>query len=478
MRRRLLLALLCVPVLLPGQADFRVYTDHPRLFLEAKALRRLTRDVERETTRWRRLAELIAEDAALPEAPIVHALAYRIAADEESGRRAVDSLRLGLRAGTLGSPGRLRQAALVFDWCYDLLTPEERERFAAALGQVAAARAELAGSEIVAVRDGVLAAIAVAGDWDGAEPVLGAFLERQWESDLVPLLRAGELTDDAESLIALLEISHAVRYNLERELWLDAGAALSALPAARILSYLPGSIETEEGRVRVNALAPADTQLREREAVLGRVAEMMLVAYAPNPRDGQFLQGWLRNDSFTLTGPLGAFYEMLWINPYLPGLSPSSGLDLTYDPVRGRIFGRTGWEDDDEWIGYWAGRLHLRSGEGLREVSLSEELGPWVFPGVTVVLSGAPAKLEVEVEQGVRTEFPRIYWIGLEAGRRYNLRVNRNEWRLKTAGAGGILEIADDPDSRDGRIRFDKRVRLQIRKALEEPPGRGRPSLR
>ncbi|MEZ5364047.1 MAG: hypothetical protein R2748_17335 [Bryobacterales bacterium] len=42
---------------------------------------------------------------------------------------------------------------------------------------------------------------------------------------------------------------------------------------------------------------------------------MLLVAYDISLRDLQFLQGFLRNDSFTLTGPLGAFYEFLWINP-------------------------------------------------------------------------------------------------------------------------------------------------------------------
>lgn len=475
MLRRLLFWAPALPLLLPAQADFRVYTEHPRLFLEPDRLRRLEREVERESPRWRRLAELAAERAPLVEPDVAHALIYRLTGHEASADEAIGGVERALAAGTLGSPGRLRQAALVFDWCYDRLTAEQRLRLAEAIGEESAARTELAGSEIEPVRDGVLGLIAVADDWEGTEPALGRFLNRQWEQDIVPLLRAGELTDQAEPLIALLEISHAVRDNLERNLWADAPGAFDPLPESRVLSYAPGSVETDEGRVRLTALGPSDPEAARREAVLGRIAEMIYVAYAPSPRGSQFLQGWLHNDGYRLTGPLGALYEFLWLNPYLPGLSPSAGLTLAYDRLRGRLFARTGWDEDDYRLSYSKAGLRVLRGSG-EEVPLDADY--FTFPGATVARVAREGKYTIPVEGADAVPVPRIYLVGLEGGRRYNLRINRDEWRIFSADPGGIIEVFSDPMRDIPEINFSKPVRIQIRPTLEDPPGRKPPTLR
>ncbi|MEZ5397160.1 MAG: hypothetical protein R2724_30885 [Bryobacterales bacterium] len=127
-----------------------------------------------------------------------------------------------------------------------------------------------------------------------------------------------------------------------------SAAGFQTLPMARILSYLPGAELSDEGGLRRRATSDGSA----RELALGRIAEMLLVAYDISLRDLQFLQGFLRNDSFTLTGPLGAFYEFLWINPYVPGLSPTSGPIAAYDPIRGRVFAReAGTTERSGWVG-------------------------------------------------------------------------------------------------------------------------------
>ena len=470
-----LLGLIAFAGSLGAQADFRVYTDHPRLFLEPDRLQRLVRDVERETPRWLRLADLLAAEAPMPEAAVAQALAFRVANDEARGRRAVEQMLLRAKAGTLGDPGVLRQAALVFDWCYELLNDEELTTLAKAMGAQAELQSQLAGTELGRVRDGLLASVALAGDWEGAEPAIGSFLENQWKQDLVPLLQAGELTDYGEDLIALLEISHAVRRNLERDLWRDVPLVFRSLPDVRILQYTDETAETEEGRVRLRVLPETDEP--EHEAMLGRIAEMMLVAYDSNARPFQFLQGWLRNDSLTLTGLTGTLYEFLWINPYLPGLSPSSGLLTAHDEVRGRIFARQGWDEDDLWLGYWDGRLRLIAGGELMEVSVSDKQAPLLFPGVSVVLPEMDTKIDVAISEPAMAIFPTIYLVGLKEGRGYNVRVQKQDWRLVTAERGGIVVIRNTAEKDSVKVDFSKKVRVQIRPSLEQPPGRGKPSL-
>jgi len=470
-----LLGLIVSAGTLGAQADFRVYTDHPRLFLEPARLKRLVRAVERQTPRWNRLAELLEAEAPMPEAAVAQALAYRVAQDEERGRRAVDQMLLRAQAGTLGEPGVLRQAALVFDWCYDLLSDEERAKLAEAMGAQAELQSQLAGTELGRVRDALLASVALAGDWEGSEPAVGAFLEQQWKLDILPLLQVGELTDYGEDLIALLEISHAVRRNLERDLWRDAPLVFRTLPDVRILQYGDETAETAEGRVRLRVLP--ETEDRERESMLGRIAEMMLVAYDSNARGFQFLQGWLRNDSLTLTGLTGALYEFLWINPYLPGLSPSSGLLLAHDPVRGRIFARQGWDDGDLWLGYWDGRLRLNAGGEMMEIGVDDNQAPLLFSGASVVLPPMDKRFEVELKEPEMAVLPTIYLVGLEEGRSYNLRVQKDDWKLIEAERGGIYPIRNTADKNKAKVDFSKKVRVQIRPSLQQPPGRGKPSL-
>ena len=135
MLSRLLLAVLASALPLLAQAEYRVYNDHPRLFLDADRLKRLQREAERETGRWKQLREQIHGGAAMPERPVALALAYRIEGDEAAGRAALDAV-----AGADAASLPLRHFALVYDWCYPLLSAEQRAALARALTDAAGRR--------------------------------------------------------------------------------------------------------------------------------------------------------------------------------------------------------------------------------------------------------------------------------------------------------------------------------------------------
>src|SRR5205814_4439857 len=97
------------------EETLKVYTEHPRLFLNAHRLKLLQREKERRSMRWQQFELLMAGHAPMPEPGFASALYYRVAGDQPSGRAAV--------TWALGSAGTdLRQLAIVFDWCQELLS--------------------------------------------------------------------------------------------------------------------------------------------------------------------------------------------------------------------------------------------------------------------------------------------------------------------------------------------------------------------
>src|ERR1035441_8163640 len=125
-----------------------VSTDHPRLFLRPARLRLLKRERERASARWQQFDALMAGNAPMPEPGLAEALDYQISGNAAAGRQAV--------AWALGPGDDLRQLALVFDWCQELLSEAQRRDLAARIQKGMAAAAD---DSMAAVRSRVLAAV-------------------------------------------------------------------------------------------------------------------------------------------------------------------------------------------------------------------------------------------------------------------------------------------------------------------------------
>ena len=463
-----------------SQAEFRVYQEHPRLFLEPARLARLRKDIDRQTLRWQSLHRMIAADAPFPEQPLVDALLYQIEADEEFGQAAVAS---GLRLAGDGiqTAAELREVALVYDWCHGLLDSSARAELGAAMAAAIQTVLPQANLDTGLIRAAILASIALAGDWASSESALAELLGTHWQGDVRSDLERGALTDDGAALIAVLETSLAVRHNLEIDLLGDATEALASLVRTRLLSYYPVDIETNEGRARRPSRFGTDEPRARVQAPLYRIADMLLVAYESNLREFQFLQGWIRDDNYLLRSPLTAPYEFLWVNPYLPGLTPQSAPLLAHDPLRGRVYSRQSWQRPTTWIGYADGRLEILTQEGLLASSSLGGLPPMFFPEAVLVPVEPPAKVNLSWQPSRQEapEFARIFLIGLQEGETYSLKVGNREAQLVQAEAGGILVLRSDRKApKRNRIDLRKRIRLQLRPTLKPTdPRRPRPTL-
>ena len=464
-----------------GQAEYRVYQERPRLFLEAGRLARLRKDVDRQTLRWQSLVKLVEAGTEFPEEPLVDALRFQVEGAERPGRNAVEWAR-GLADGGIRTAADLRMAALVYDWCHPLFDANTGGPARTAIAGAIETVLRSGNIDVGLVRAAILAAIALAGDWNGSEQALAGLLGTHWDTDVRPALESGQLTDDGASLIAVLEASLAVRHNLETDLLRPATEALAALVRTRLLSYYPVDIETSEGLARRPSHFGVDDGQAAIHAPLYRIAELLLVAYESNLREFQFIQGWVRDDHYLLRSPMAAPYEFLWGNPYLPGLTPQSAPKLAHDALRGRLYGRMDWQRPTTWIGYAGGRLELISGEGSSASDRLEGLSPMYFPEAVVVPVQPPAKFVLSWQPAGEPppDIAQIYLIGLRAGDTYGLKVGGRPARLVQAGAGGILVLRSDPNTpKRDRIDLRRRVRFELRPTLKPTdPRRPRPSLR
>jgi hypothetical protein len=449
----------------PNLADYRVYAKHPRLWLDGGRLERLRHEVERDTERWRQLQLLSRGGAPFPEEPLWQALQFQVAGSQQAGQKAVEWA-LAKAGSTEGfrDPADLRLAAIVYDWCFELLSEEKRSRLAPALGTAIRQIASQSGLETGPLRSAVLGAIAVADDWDPASQALLDSIDGRWRGEIQPALLRGETPDRGAELMAMLEIFHAVRHNLELDLWRESDAVFRPLPRIEMLRYYPQPVETASGYLRELA-QPSSAKLdAPTESVPARIAEMMLVAYENTLEEYQFLQGWIRHDAYVLRDPYGAVYEFIWINPYLPGLSFSTSPPVAHDEVRGRVFARQGWDEDDVWAGYLEGELQVYGDGQLMVINAESKQAPLEFAGAAIALARLPMKFEVQVAPPVSSRESRaIYVVGLREGETYEIKVNGSRFRPYVAGRGGIVVLRNEASGRKSEIDFDGKVKVAIR---------------
>ncbi len=294
---------LFVPLLFGEPAE-----DKAQLLLTPQRLRRLQRDRERQTVRWQHFESRIRSAPESPERGFELALYYAVSRDEARGREAI--------SWANAHPCEIRQVALVRDWCGPLLAGEAGNNLSGAACSKAAARSPSNASS----RDFLLREIAggqgrEASDRTGWRGMLARLREGSFSA-------AGELYAACEYLL-IVKSSEGI------DLRQDAPQFFSQLPEALLLSLNPSELEHPDWMMHVAALA--------------------LVALDPNLESSQFLQSWVMEDGQMLSEGPGVGYELLWADPYLPGVSYQNRDSWLYQPGE-RLLARADWSVQSCWI--------------------------------------------------------------------------------------------------------------------------------
>ncbi|MGA8025970.1 MAG: hypothetical protein WB992_02415 [Bryobacteraceae bacterium] len=281
----------------------------PQLLLTPQRLKRLQRDLERQTARWINFENRVQSVPDSAERGFELALYYAITHDERRGREAVE--------WALAHKCAERQVALVLDWCANLISAEERQTLGPDCPFIGTGSPPLM-SEVL--RDHLFKLVALGENPGPAEmerwkAVMGDMKQRQFM--------------DSRALYAAIELIDAARTTQHIDLREDDRQFFSILPTELLLSLKPSAVEHPDWMTHIAALA--------------------LVSLDPNLEGSQYLQGWAIEDRQMLREGQGVAYELLWGDPYLPGVGYQNLDPWVYDET-GRLFARSDWSPGACWV--------------------------------------------------------------------------------------------------------------------------------
>jgi hypothetical protein len=404
-----------------------VFAEHPRLLLTRNRLRLLRRERERRSGRWQQLELFLQGNAPMPERGMASALYFQIAGDEKAGRQAV--------TWALGSSADVRQQALVFDWCQELLSKAQSSDLAGRLERVLARPA--ADASVSTARTRAFAAIAL---YDHSPQAPRRELERivrdWWQKKTAPALKAGRPIVARDDAYPLWELMHAVRDAANIELRESAPLFFKEFPIEHLLSHYPASFPAAENEFRIGATVNASPEPDLRAATLSRAAELAMVAYDVNAASSQVLQGWLMHDRFAMRGTFGIVYEFLWANPYHPGLSYYHVPLVYHNPEFGKLFIRSNWDDTADWFGYFNGVAQLFSQGQVTVLNPKLRSQPLGLTEAMVMFGESAKKFRTKLE-----EEEAVFVVGLKPRQMYLVEVDQEEAYEAATDPGGILPL-------------------------------------
>jgi hypothetical protein len=439
-----------------GPESFKVYTDSPRLFLSAARVKLLRRERERRSLRWEQFQTLWGADAEFPEFGWTAALRYQVAEEASAGTQAVTwaTTKAALKDSEL-TDAMARQMALIADWCAPLMSAEDKRVIFARLEKIMAG----AVTGIAEARTKTLAAIVLADARpEASQKALRDVYEGFWIARFVGGLRDGKLHVSNADAYPMLELMHAFRDNLNFDLRETLGRWFKDYPLIHILAHYPEPFPAAENEFRI----PADAEIDKRgpdvtKATLSRAAELAMVAFDANAPETQLLQGFLMNDRFLMRGTLGIAYEMMWANPYQPGLSYYHVPLVAHDEMGGELYVRSTWEDDAAWLGFFGGQVQLFANGEVARVDPAAAHEPMDLGEAAVFFAHLASRFQVPERTAVAADnadddasgggdaMADLFVIGLAPMRRYHVEVDGEDMFEASSDVGGIIYLPGLP---------------------------------
>jgi hypothetical protein len=438
----------------PRPDTFKVYTEGPRLLMRPQRLKLLRRERERRSLRWDQFETLWTGQAQFPEPGWVQALRFQIADDKDAGTRAVA---WAVGPADILRSDELRQMAIIADWCEPLIAGDDKRQLLAKMQRAAADPRPV--KTLADARAKIFAAIVLTDSQPAAgAKALETVFDGFWNGSFIASLRTAKASVPNADAYAMFEILHAVRDNLNFDLRDTFPAWFRQYPLLHLLAHYPAPWPGSDNEFRI----PADETIDKagpdaRKAALSRAAELAMVAYDANASTSQLLQGWVTNDRFLLRGTFGIPYELLWANPYQPGLSYYHVPLALHDEIGGQLFVRSSWEDDAEWAGFFGGQLQLFQDGGVTRVDPKAAREPLDLDAAIVFFARESKQFQVPRllapkedtkdpdSPDTKEDAATVFIVGLDPRRAYHVEIDGEEMIEETADPGGIVYLPSVP---------------------------------
>jgi hypothetical protein len=345
--------------------------------------------------------------------------------------------------------------AIIADWCEPLISGDDKRQLAAKLQRAAADPRPV--RTLADARSRIFAAVALTDSQPSVgQKALESIFDGFWNGGFIASVRAAKATVSNADAYAMLEIMHVVRDNLNFDLRDTFPAWFKEYPLLHLLAHYPAPWPGADNEFRI----PADETIEKagpdvRKAALSRVAELAMVAYDANAASSQLLQGWVTNDRFLLRGTFGIPYELLWANPYQPGLSYYHVPLAMHDEIGGQLFVRSSWEDDADWIGFFGGQLQLFKDGSVTRLDPKLTREPLDIDTAVVFFARESKQFQVPQASAPKANAPgatdgestdaAVFIVGLDPKRAYHLEIDGEEMIEQTADPGGIVYLPSVP---------------------------------
>jgi hypothetical protein len=339
------------------------------------------------------------------------------------------------------------------DWCAPLISGDDKSQFVAKLQRAATDPRPV--KTLPDARAKIFAAVALADAQPAtSEKALETVFNGFWNGFIASLRNAKAAVSNADAY-ALLEILHVVRDNINFDLRETFPEWFGQYPLLHLLAHYPAPWPAAENEFRI----PADETIAKTgpdvgKATLSRAAELAMVAYDANGASSQLLQGWLINDRFLMRGAYGILYELLWANPYQPGLSYYHVPLALHDEIGGQLFVRSSWEDDASWIGFFDGQLQLFKDGGVALVDPRTAREPLDIETAIVFVARESKKFPVSRPDKKEND-TAVFILGLDPGSSWHVEIDGEEMTEERADPGGIVYLPAVPG---GGVRLAARL--------------------
>ena len=283
------MALIVEPVVAHHLEDHSPEDHLPGLIFTPQRIKRIKRERERQTPRWVNFEERLRTVPDSPERGFELAL-YAAVAGEELHPDESDKW-------VQAHPCEIRQVALI---------RKVQGRGTTVSASSANSCPPLQGGPIFRMRDQLF-------EHPDTPPDEKQFLHAL---QATPLDDAKEVYATAEYLMAAKALHLPDPRQTESQFF-------NSLPVQFLLSLKPQQVDHPDWQTHITALA--------------------LVALDPNSDSAQFVQGWAIEDRQMLHEGPGVAYELLWADPYLPGVGYQNLDPWWYDADNARLLARSDW---------------------------------------------------------------------------------------------------------------------------------------